>query len=208
MCTVDWGFIAAWIGAISTLGLLIAAIFGFGQWKDQFRKQRDHDLAVKLNGTLHASIRQLDALRAPQRIITDGDVPIAESGYNNPDDDWEHRKMSARYRARQDRAFVAGQDRIDFLNEAYLVWPDLKSQLDKHESELTMMELQVLREAAKFVSNLDPRTEVEDKVDVDILYAPYDRDPNNPFASDQFAQDYAAVVEKIRQLLGPKIRME
>jgi len=65
-----------------------------------------------------------------------------------------------------------------------------------------------LREAAKFVSNLDPRTEVEDKVDVDILYAPYDRDPNNPFASDQFAQDYAAVVEKIRQLLGPKIRME
>ena len=36
MCVIDWGIIAPWVGALATVGLVVTAYIGFGQWKNQF----------------------------------------------------------------------------------------------------------------------------------------------------------------------------
>ena len=48
MCAVNWGFVAAWVGALATVGILVAGIYGFGEWRSQFLKTRDHDLARRI----------------------------------------------------------------------------------------------------------------------------------------------------------------
>ena len=208
MCQIDWTAIAAWIGALSTAGLLIAAFRGFHVWKVQFVKQRDHDLALKVLGTMEDSNRELDALRAPVGIITDGDVAIEKSSYEDEQRDWSYRKMSARYRARQNHYFTVANKRIDAVHEAFLVWQDFAQDLQGLADDLSEKERQVFAEAQKYVNNLHPATDPEEKVDYDILFADHNRNAKDPLANDPFAKAYAEVVTKIQELLKPKLRLE
>ena len=207
-CSIDWGIFAAWVGALATVGLVLAAYIGFGQWKKQFTKRRDHDLALKLLRKLDDSNRELDALRAPVAIITDGDVPIAPSSYEDEQRDWDHRKMSARYRARQQHYLTTANERIDAVHEAMLIWDDCGQELQDLADELSEKETQVFVEAQKYVDNLHPNTEEEAKIDKDILYARADRDVKDPFADDPFAKEYFDIVLRIRALLQPKLRLK
>ena len=137
MCQIDWTAIAAWIGALSTTGLLIAALRGFHIWKDQFLKQRDHDLAFQVLRKMDDSTRELDALRAPVGIITDLDVAIEKSAYEEEERDWDFRKMSARYRARHQHYFTTATERTDAVHEAILIWPDCAKELQELADDLT-----------------------------------------------------------------------
>lgn len=208
MCTIDWMAWAAWIGALSTLGLLLAAIYGFRVWKDQFFKQRDHDLALKLLLALEDSYHELDGLRSPKATIKDGDEPITKSSYDDDQLDWEFRKISARYLSRQRHCFNYANKRMDATHEALLVWDDLAANLSALTDILNDKERQVLAEAKKYVDNLHPNTDEEDAVDTAILYFPIDRDDADPLAGDAFATQYYDIVKQIRVLLKPKIRME
>jgi len=208
MCAIDWGIIAAWVGALATVGLVATAYIGFGQWKKQFIKQRDHDLALKVLRTMDNSTRELDALRAPVGIITDGSVPIAKSTYEDEQQDWDYRRMTARYQARQQQYLVVANERIDAVHEVLLVWDDCGQELKELADELSEMERQVFVEAASYVDNLHPSTKEEAKVDKDVLWAVADRDVHDPFAGDPFAMKYVDFVGRMKLLLKPKLRME
>ena len=65
MCAIDWGFIAAWVVALATVGLLLAAIYGFGIWRSQYEKTRDHDLARRILSAISDSHVVFDELRTP-----------------------------------------------------------------------------------------------------------------------------------------------
>ena len=103
--------IAAWIGSLSTLGLLIAAILGFRVWKKQFFGKRDHDLALKVLGRLHLSSQELQAFRSPVTTIMDGDVPIEPAAFPDPHRDYEYRRMWARYKSRRNHMFNQAEAR-------------------------------------------------------------------------------------------------
>ena len=207
MCTIDWGIIAAWVGASATVGLVVTAYIGFGQWKKQFIKQRDHDLALTVLRTMDNSTRELDALRAPVGIITDGNVPIVKSTYEDEQQDWDYRRMTARYQARQQQYLIVANERIDAVHEALLIWDDCGQDLKSMADELSEKERQVFIEAAKYVENLHPNTVEETRIDRDVLYARADRKVDDPFADDPFAKNYVEIVGRIRSLLRPKLRV-
>jgi len=210
MCAIDWGIIAAWVGALATVGLVVTAYIGFGKWKNQFVKRRNHDLALKVLRTMDNSTRELDALRAPVGIITDGSVPIAKSTYGDEQQDWDYRRMTARYQARQQQYLIVANERMDAVHEALLVWDgdDCGQELKELGDELNEMERLVFVEAAKYVDNLHPGTGDEAGVDKDVLWANADRDVHDPFANDPFAMKYVEFVDQIRLLLKPKLRLE
>ena len=85
MCSIDWGFVAAWVGALATAGLLIAAIYGFNVWKSQFIKTRDHDLALRILHAISNSHIVFDELRTPHALFSDSDVQVEPPEADGPD---------------------------------------------------------------------------------------------------------------------------
>jgi len=204
MCAIDWGFVAAWIGALATVGLVVAAFLGYGIWKKQFFKQRNHDLALRLLRAVSNSYVKLDELRSPTLLITDDDVPVRPSEFADSNTDLEFRAMSARYRARKKHLTDVVEERIAALNEALVVWDEFGETLGDILNELGNMESQVSREVAIFLEGLALRAEGDiDYPNREILYSPTDA-----AAEDVFADEYQMIIGRIRTHLGPKIRME
>lgn len=116
--------------------------------------------------------------------------------------------MSARCLSRQKHCFTVASQRMDAIREALLIWDDCAENLHRLSAALSEKERRVLAEAGKYVENLHPNTEAEERVDRDILYAPADRNVGDPLAGDAFATEYYDIVKQIRILLRPKIRME
>ena len=204
MCTVDWGFIAAWVGALATVGLLISAVVGFGIWKKQFFKQRDHDLAMRIIRSVLRVYDQVSQMRSPIGLITDGDVSIPASGLPNPEEDRQYRTMWARYRARTINLQRCVTIRASELNEAIVVWDETSDLLKELAGQLEDMENALSREVFTNLEALKPTVEGDiDHPDIDVLYAPVDVD-----AVDQFSVNYREIISQIRSCVGPKIRME
>ncbi len=131
MCAIDWGFVAAWVGALATAGLLIAAIYGFDIWKSQFIKKRDHDLAVRILRTISNSHIVFDELRTPPALFSDSDVQVeSPEAADGPDPHYEYRKMFARYKARSMHLAAVRKERTAPLFEAMALWEDGKFKLD------------------------------------------------------------------------------
>lgn len=192
--------IAAWIGSLSTLGLLVAAILGFRVWKKQFFGQRDHDLALKVLRHLHLSSQELQAFRSPVTTIMDGDVPIEPSAFADPNLDYDYRRMWARYKSRRNHMFDRAEARINIVHDARVVWPDFRESLDELGSKLTDVEVRVVGEARKYVESLLPGVNEPEEFDRDILYA-------NRDGEDAIDDEYTEIVGNFRDLLAPKIHM-
>lgn len=205
LCAIDWMAWAAWIGAASTFGLLIAAVLGFFVWKSQFKKQRDHELAVRILRTISDSYVELDDMRGPTGIISDHDVALDAPEFNDSNMDLTYRVMKARYRARKMHLIAVVKDRTTFLNEGLVIWDgEYGETLADKINELAEMESRVSREVAIYLDGLSLRAEGDiDRPDLDILYSPADAE-----AEDLFADRYQTKIEVIRKHLAPKIRME
>ena len=203
MCVIDWGFVAAWIAATSTFGLLIAAYVGFGQWKNQFVKERDHDLALKVLqvvSTVHIRVREV---RHPTPLISDFDLPNPTDEYENDPEMRSYGMALRMYRARQHHLAAALEIRVSVMNEALVVWGEFGKQLAALILELSSKEIAVQQAVWLHVDGLNPRSGDTERPDFNILYAPAD-----PVTPDQFATEYEAIVDRVRKYLGPNIRMD
>ena len=204
ICAIDWGFIAAWVGALATVGLLLAAIYGFGMWRSQFEKTRDHDLARRILKTISDSHIVFDELRTPHALLSDGDEPVAPP---TPDDllgQFEHREMYSRYKARSKHLAIVRKERTAALFEAVALWDyeGYAVRLGEFINQLAPLEDAVLDEAIYYVESLAPGP---DNIEFDraVLFAPID-----PATDDQTNADYQAIKDRILQHLMPKIRMD
>ena len=204
MCAVNWGFVAAWVGALATVGILVAGIYGFGEWRSQFLKTRDHDLARRILNAISDSHLVFDELRTPHSLFSDGDEPVAPETLNDLPGQFVHRQMYARYKARAKHLVTSRQERTAALFEAMALWDDedYTARLGRLINELAPLEYAVLHEATSHVENLAPGAE-DVRVDRAVLFSPIDvAEP------DQTNTDYQAIKDNILQHLRPKIRME
>ena len=203
MCAIDWGFVAAWVGALATAGLLIAAIYGLDVWKSQFIKTRDHDLALRILHAISNSHIVFDELRTPHALFSDSDVQVEPPEADGPDPHYEYRKMFARYKARSMHLSTVREERTALLFEALALWEDenYAVRLGELIIELAPIEDSVIAEAMNYVDNLRP--DLEDVVvNIDILYS---SDAENPDPTDD---EYQTAKTNILNHLRPKIRME
>lgn len=205
LCAVDWIAWAAWIGAGSTFGLLIAAVLGFYAWKSQFKKQRDHDLAIRVLRAVSDSYVELDDMRSPTGLISDHEVAIDPPEFNDPNMDASYRVMKARYLARKMHLVSVVKNRTALLNEGLVIWEgEYGETLADLINELGAMESAVSQQVAIYLDGLSLRAEGDiDYPDRDILYSPAGAE-----AEDQFADEYQTKIEAIRKHLAPKIRMD
>ena len=205
MCAIDWGFIAAWIGALATVGILVAAIYGFGEWKLQFLKTRDHDLARRILKAIGDSHLVFDELRTPHALFSDADEAVALPTVDDLPGQFEHRKMHARYKARSRHLANVRQERTALLFEAKALWDDggYAVRLGALINQLAPLEESVLDEATKYVDNLAPGPEEDLRVNRSILYRPLD--PNSPDPTDD---EYVAATKENSDHVKQKIRME
>ena len=193
--------IAAWIGALSTLGLLFAAFLGYRAWKKQFFSQRDHDLALSVLRHLHLSSQELDAFRSPRFTMMDGDVQMEPSTLSDPRLDFEYRRMWAKYQSRRNHMFDQAEARINTIHEATVVWPELRESLSKLGSQLTDVEIRVVEEAHKYVDSLNPQIHESEEVDRGVLHA-------NRDGKDAVSDEYTSLIGRISDLITPKIHMQ
>lgn len=193
--------IAAWIGALSTLGLVFAAFLGYRVWKKQFFSQRDHDLALRVLRHLYLSSQELDAFRSPGFTIMDGDVQMEPSTHSDPRLDFEYRQMWAIYQSRRNHMFDQADARINTIHEATVVWPELRESLNKLGSQLTDVEIRVVAEAHKHVDSLNPQIQESEEIDRRVLHA-------NRDGKDAVKDEYTTRIERISDLITPKIRMQ
>ena len=200
-CQIDWMAIAAWIGALSTFGLLCAAFLGYRLWKKQFFGQRDHDLALRILRSLHLSSQELDAFRSPRFTIMDGDVQMEPSNLSDPELDYEYRRMWAIYQSRRNHMFEHAESRINTICEAELVWPGLRGSLGELGSQLTDVEIRVVTEAHKYVNSLNPHVRKPEEIDEEVLHA-------NRDGKDAVKDEYTRLIDRISDLITPKIRMK
>ncbi len=203
MCAVDWGLIAAWIAAISSVGLFCAAVLALKEWKSQFFKTRDHDLALRVVRSVAKSYIMLDELRTPHALISDDQPPPPEA--DGPDPDFEYRVMSSRYRSRIRHLSEVVEERTALVDEIRSLWDDdsYGDKLGMLINELGIIENNVKTEASNLVMSL--RRDASDKgyrIDKEVLYSPSDyTDP------DPVADSYEAAKEAILVHLKPKIRL-
>lgn len=205
-CVIDWAIVATWIGAIASVGLLFAAISGLTVWKSQFRKTRDHELAVRMLRVVSSTQDLLAELRSPISLISDGDVPVRPAEANGPDPDFEYRKMWARYRSRTIHLTEASQKRAALLDEISCIWDDNEytAGLVTLIGRLGTIERSVKIEAGRYVDSYrrDAAAVADGDIDRETLYSPADY--NEP---DPIAHQYEEAKELIVQHLKPKIRM-
>jgi len=204
MCTIDWGFAAAWVGALATVGLLIFAAVGFWIWKKQFFKQRDYDLAIRILRSVLKAYGRIHLVRSPGGLITDGDVPVQASNLPNPETDREYRTMWARYRARIIDLQLCQDARSTDLNEAIVVWGKGNELLTDLANQLVEREAALNREVLNYLETLKPMPNADvDDPNLKVLFA-----SDGVNVVDQFKVHYLEIVGRIRSCLGPKIRME
>ncbi|MCH9025791.1 MAG: hypothetical protein IIA05_01595 [Proteobacteria bacterium] len=206
MCAIDWGFVAAWVGALATAGLLIAAIYGLGVWKSQFIKTRDHDLALRILHAISNSHIVFDELRTPYALFSDSDVQVEPPEGDGPDPLYEYRKMFARYKARSMHVFAVRKERTALILEALELWEDgdYVVRLGELINLLAPMEDSVLAEAENYVDSLRPDLEdVAVEFDRNILYSPLDAETPDP-TNDAYQTAKTNILNHLR----PKIRME
>lgn len=203
MCVVDWGLIAAWVGATSTAGLLYAAIRGLSEWKSQFLRTRDHDLALRVIRSVTQSYFLLDALRTPHTLISDDPVPPPEA--DGPDPDFQYRKMFTRYRSRIRDLTEAIEERAALVEESMTLWGDNEYgvTLGNLIHELGVIESEVKNEASNYVQSLRPDlADADYRIDRDLLYSPAGAE-----TPDATADRYESAKGLIFGHLGPKVRM-
>ncbi len=204
VCTIDWGLIAAWVGALATVGLVVAAVYGLGEWKSQFLKTRDHDLARRILKTIADSLLIFDELRTPHALMSDNEGSFDPHNLEDMDGSLEHHQMSARYRARSRHLATVRKERAAVLLETAALWGDNNEYsvgLGILINQLGPLESAVIAEATKFVDNLVPNA-VGEPVNRAVLFKPMDAD-----AVDAHGTAYLAIRNEIIRYLGPRIRM-
>lgn len=205
MCTIDWGFVAAWVNAIAALGLLAAAAIGLFAWKAQFLQTRDHDVARRLLRTITDSHIVFDEIRSPVAQFSDADEPIAPPALGEDLADITYRELYARYRARTRHLDEVRKERTAALFEALTLWNDEEeyvARLGQLVLDLAALENEVLAQAMSFVDNMKPGTTEETSIDRGVLFAPADIN-----AADPTNDRYQAAKEDISQHLRRKLRM-
>lgn len=206
-CSIDWGIIAAWVGALATVTLVFVALFGYRVWEKQFFKQRDHDLAIRIVKSITSSHIVFDELRTPHALFSDSDVPVAQHEGDLPQPDDEFQKLFARYKARTNHLSAARAERTHLLFEAMVVWDDeaeFGMQMGRLINDLAPIERRVITEATIFVDSHRPHYPAdEEKADIDVLFVKDDVE-----AEDATAAEYQTAKDAIFAHLGPKIRME
>lgn len=205
MCTVDWGFIAAWVGALATAGLMIAATCALYVWKSQFLKIRNHDLAVRILRTVSDSHFIFNELRTPHALFSDSDAQVEPpEAAGGPDPLYEYRKMFARYKARSMHLFTVRKERAAPLFEAVALWEDedYVARLGELINMLAPLENAVLAEATIHVDSLRPNSEAVD-IDRGILFSPFDIETSDP-TNDAYQIAKTDILNHLR----PKLRME
>ena len=206
MCAIDWGFVAAWVGALATAGLLIAAIYGWDVWKSQFIKTLDRHLALRILNAISNSHIVFHELRTPDALFSDGDVQVEPPEAHGPDPHHEYRKMFARYEARTMHLATVRMERTALLLEATALWEgeNYANRLVELNHLLGSIENSVTGEVVKYINSLRPDLE-DDTVEFDrnILYSPLIAEMPDP-TDDQ----YQTAKNNILDHLRPKIRME
>ncbi len=200
MCVIDWTAIAAWIGSLATLGLLIAAVLGFYMWKKQFFGQRDHNLALKILQRMHLSSKALRAFRSPVPTMIDEDVPLGPPGFDDPNYDYEYRRLWARYRSRRQRVFESTEERLSAIHDATVVWPDLRPELTELGEKLAVIETEVIVEARKYVESHHPGFVAPEECNREVLFFSGD-------GEDAIHERYSETVEEFSKILEKKIHM-
>ncbi len=206
MCQIEWGFVAAWIGALATVGLVFAAFKGLHTWRVQFIKQRDHELALRIVREVSHSYIVFDQLRTPFQLFSDSDVPVPPSGGERPDFLLEHRKMFARYKARTMHLSAARQQRTVALLEALAIWDedDYVVKLGDLINSLGPVESRVIVEADLYVESLKPNYPDDgQRADINVLYSKLGDEAEDPTLAE-----YEAIKKEILEHLKPKLRME
>jgi hypothetical protein len=205
MCAIDWGLIAAWIGALATVGLLWAARRALWEWKSQFLQTRDHDLALRILRAVNRSHVVFDELRTPHGLFSDSDVAIEPPEAHGPDPEFEYRQMFARYKARVLHLSKAREERTVPLLEALAVWDseNYAVRLGDLINSLAPIESKVIAESHKYVESLRAvQTKGADKPDKSVLYSAMDA-----AAEDLTNAEYEGIKYQIAEHLKPKIRM-
>lgn len=204
MCTIDWGLFAAVVGALSTLGLLIAAILGYGVWKAQFLRTRDHEVARRLLKAISDSEIVFSELRTPHALFSDMEVPVPPPEIDDLPGQHEHRRMFFRYKARSIHLATVRAERSVALLEALALWEDEEytSRLGELVNQLAPLETAVMDQAATFVDSLAPGEGVVE-VDRDVLFSPLDLE-----TPDKVGKDFWTIKNNIVKHLRPKLRME
>jgi len=205
MCVIDWGIFAAWLGALATVGILIAAIYGFRQWKSQFLKTRDHDLARRIVKAASDSHLVFDELRTPHALFSDGDEPVAPPTPDDVPGEFKHRELYARYKARSGHLAEVRKERTAALFEAMALWDDTDyaTRLGELVSELAPLENAILVEATNYVAGMAPGASDMPSIDLDVLFSPLDTDE-----PDETNANYQVIKDEILRHLRPKIRMD
>ena len=89
------------------------------------------------------------------------------------------------------------------MDEAMVVWEDYGVTLGELINDLGTKESTLSQAVWRHVDSLNPNTPDEEQPNLDVLYSLADHDTPDPSADD-----YEAVMETIREHLGPKIRMD
>jgi hypothetical protein len=201
MCVIDWGLVAAWIGSLAAVGLVIAAVYGFEDWKRQFFKRRDHDLARDLVHAIKDSEVKFHQLRTTDGLFTDGDLAFASPRPGDVPGQAEHRQMYARYRSRTQHVVSARMRRTTLAIEASALWePNYAIPLCDLVNSLAPLEDRVAAEAMNFVESLVPKSKVT--VNQEVLFAPDDVKDD-----DRILDEYREITGKIIKHLRPKLQM-
>ena len=206
MCVIDWGFVAAWVGALATVALAVAAFRGLHTWRTQFLKQRNHDLALQIVRAISHSYVVFDELRTPFQLFSDSDVPVPPPEGDGPDPHFEHRKMFARYKARTMHLSTARQKRTVALLEAQAIWDDedYVVRLGDLINSLGPVESNVITEADKYVDSLHPNYPADGQhVDKTVLFSPAGAEAEDPTLAE-----YEAIKDDILEHLKPMLRMD
>jgi hypothetical protein len=200
----NWGDVPGWINAGASVVLAGAIFFGYRFWTKQFLAQRDHDLAMRLLATIDKGREVVDEFRTPGGMLSDMDVPVAPSPYlNEPEHEREYRKYIARYRARQLHLVAAASARQSAAQEAVNVWGALGEEIGSLVHVLAEQEAMFVTEAFKWVESFRLNDAVSRKeVNMAFLFAPADK------TADIGVMIYRKGMEKMKELLKPKIRME
>ncbi len=196
---IDWVVL---VGAFTTLGLVYAAFSGLRTWRHQLTVKRDYDLAVRVINAVEKCDSMLAEMRYPSSLLSDDDDPTYVIEPERPGGLPEFQRTQRKYVTRQRRLAKVAEERSAVMVEALLVWKD--EELDQMVKQLVAKELEVIKEAGKLVEakHTNPQNDPE-RLNYDILYSSLDDADHDPYGDD-----YSAIVLRIGEWLGSKLRME
>ena len=96
--------------------------------------------------------------------------------------------------------FKQAEVRINIIHEATVVWPEIREGLRELGGLLIDVEIRVVNEARKYVEGLHPEIDEPEQVDRNILYA-------NGEGEDAVNDEYSDLIERISNLISPKVHM-